>query len=528
MKKIIAILLVMMMIMGMSTTVFADDAILTIDAGSGDRTYSGHKLLNLSISLKSTDNCAGAHKDECYNYSYTVNETYRTYLQDEVFASLTDKPESSALITDEQILDYLVNQSGDAEDGSFGTLRDVADRLYRAIKEDNVAAEENNMSGNADTIAQGYWLIVDTTDMNGIDNANSLVLLDTKGESAITIEPKVDLPQVVKKVKDIDDTVDSDIDDNPWVDSADHDMEDAVPFKLTATLPSNVGYYESYQIVFHDTLDAGLELDDTTLKVYMYDNAAAAETDVEVVNGTDVTADFVLGKDADNCSFDVSCEDILAIEDVTADSVFVVYYEAELGENAEIGTVGNVNKVYLEYSNDPYDTDATGKTEEDKVIVFTYQVVINKVDEQNAPLEGADFTLYKWDPVEDKFVEIGKKLVDDAGDTFTWAGLDDGKYKLAETTVPDGYTEMKAIEFSIAAEHDLDSQDPKLTSLDGTDLEAEINDGTLTKDIVNKTGTVLPETGAKGTMMLLSISFAVVLGAAVLMITRKKMSVYED
>jgi len=52
--------------------------------------------------------------------------------------------------------------------------------------------------------------------------------------------------------------------------------------------------------------------------------------------------------------------------------------------------------------------------------------------------------------------------------------------------------------------------------------------GTITKDIVNNTGTILPETGAQGTVLLIGASTILVFLAAVFMITRKKMSIYED
>ena len=56
----------------------------------------------------------------------------------------------------------------------------------------------------------------------------------------------------------------------------------------------------------------------------------------------------------------------------------------------------------------------------------------------------------------------------------------------------------------------------------------DIATGAIEKDIVNNTGTILPSTGAKGTMMLIMGGAMFVTVAAVFMITRKKMSIYED
>ena len=113
--------------------------------------------------------------------------------------------------------------------------------------------------------------------------------------------------------------------------------------------------------------------------------------------------------------------------------------------------------------------------------------------------------------------------------TFTWTGLDDGDYKLVESTVPAGYNKMVDIEFAITAEHSELAEEPTLISLDGGVLGiGDVTNGVITEDIVNNTGTVLPETGARGTMLLIGGGAFLVILAAVFMITRKKMSVYAD
>ena len=113
--------------------------------------------------------------------------------------------------------------------------------------------------------------------------------------------------------------------------------------------------------------------------------------------------------------------------------------------------------------------------------------------------------------------------------TFTWTGLDDGDYKLVESTVPAGYNKMSDILFSISAEHSETADGAALTFLDGGLMgEGVPATGIIEKDIVNNTGTVLPETGAEGTFLLIFGGSLLVILAAVFMITRKKMSVYED
>lgn len=537
MRKLLSILVALCMVFSLSATVFADTT-LNITSDEDNREYAAYKLLNLTTSLKTGEHHTshdGNHSDDCYNYSYTVNGKYRAVLQQEVFEHggnylYTDsaKPATAAGITDKQILKYLENQESD--DGStFKTMRQVADRLYRAIKAAGIEADAKNLTGKNDTIDQGYWMIADITKLEG-NKANSLVMVDTAGQDALTITSKTGLPTVEKKVKDIDDSEDNNILDNAWHDSADHDFGDTVPFKLTATLPSNAQIYQTYKMVFHDEMSEGLTLDADSFKVYMYDTVYKANVDTDLNDyAKDVTDKFAVDTTlTDDCTFEIGCENVFAIEGVTKETAFVVYYEATLDKNAVIGGAGNPNEVYLEFSNNPYDNTSTGETAKDKVKVFTYQIVVNKVDSHGHALKGAGFTLYKKS-VNGEYVKIGEELKDEDMTTFIWKGLDDGDYKLEETTVPDGYNKMSDILFSVSAAHDETSDNPQLTALDGGQLGTGVVDtGAITKDIVNNTGTVLPQTGARGTMMLMLFGALLVCGAGVFMVTRKKMSVFED
>lgn len=518
MKKLVSILLALALILSLSVTAFA-----TTVTVSDSRDFDGHKLLNLTTSLKCEHTEGQSHTTDCYNYAYTVNETYRTILQTETFQNYNSwtegtQPESANNVTDAQILKYLESLGSDS-DGEYGTLRPAADRIYRAIKDANIQAV-----ADISNIEQGYWLFVDvSTDKD----TNSLVVVDTAGQDSLTITPKVGLPTIEKKVKDIIDSSDAIIDDNAWQNSADHDIGDTVPFKLTATLPENLAGYNTYKIVFHDTLSAGLTLNAESIKVLMYANKDTAEADVDtknIANGdgaTNVTTHFT---SSTGNTFTVSCDNVKGITGVTKDTVFVVYYEATLNFTADIGLPGNPNEAYLEFSNNPY-TDGTGNTEKDEVIVYTYQLTINKTDADKKPLAGAGFTLYKKNS-SGHFVAVGDELggKDSTLTTFEWNGLDDGDYKLEESTVPAGYNKMEDKLFTITADHEADTK-----SLSAGDFATGVFDtGIIEQSIENKTGTVLPETGAKGTLMLITISTMFVMVATVFMVTRKKMSIYED
>lgn len=274
-------------------------------------------------------------------------------------------------------------------------------------------------------------------------------------------------------------------------------------------------------------------------------------------NGTKITVEKVTTPDT-GCTFaiKVTLENSTTGEKISeeANSTKIkVTYTSKLNNNAEIGATGNPNVVYLKYSNNPNSTDDSeeGKTPTDKVVVFTYEATVNKVDEKSKPLEGAEFTLYKkvktgsadklgsaiaaalknknssinTDGLEpDSYYEVVKQT-SSTPTSFTWKGIDDGDYVLVETEIPDGYNAFVSKSFTVSAKHDTSNDDPKLTSLTVSDsnlLTADYSAGTLSGNIVNKAGSILPSTGGIGTRIFYIIGGILMAAAAVVLITKAR------
>ena len=222
--------------------------------------------------------------------------------------------------------------------------------------------------------------------------------------------------------------------------------------------------------------------------------------------------------------------------------MITVEYTSKLNALADLGMPGNSNTMHVTYSNNPNDEQGgeEGKTPDDTVIVFTYETIINKVDNDGNALTGAEFILEKK-MANGTWEEIAV-VKNDAGTIFTFTGLDDGLYRLTETTTPAGYNTIDPIYFEITAEHEVSSDNPALTRLSATqkkdDSGAALDtgvvatfaatctseDGTIESNIVNQSGATLPETGGMGTTLFYIIGSILVLGAVVVMITRKRMS----
>lgn len=182
------------------------------------------------------------------------------------------------------------------------------------------------------------------------------------------------------------------------------------------------------------------------------------------------------------------------------------------------------------------------------MLVLTYKMVVNKTDNEQKPLGGAEFKLEKL-KADGSYAEVEnvtKEGVDSSGTTiqgakFTFKGLDDGKYKLTETTTPTGYNSIEPIEFTVKAGHITSwtptglefGQDFKLNvgdtgyTLSVSDIAPNTNqispdNGALSTTVVNTPASTLPETGGMGTTLLYLVGGALVLVAGGLLVAKKR------
>ena len=371
------------------------------------------------------------------------------------------------------------------------------------------------------TAAPGYYLIKDKDSSVSGNDANTLYI--TKVVDDVIISPKSDVPSFQKKVKDTNDTTG---DTTGWQDSADYDIGDEVPFQLKATLPSNYADYKTYYLAFHDKEEKGLSFNSDSVKVAV--NGTAVDASNYTVKTTGLT---------DGCTFEVVFTNLKNVADAKASSEITVEYTSTLTEKATLGNQGNVNEAMLQFSNNPNseqigESTPTGKTPWDNVIVFTYEVVVNKVNENEEALKGAAFKLEK--KLKDGTTKLVKEFTAGEATSFTFSGLDDGDYVLTETTTPAGYNTIKPITFTVTAEHNIEwttgERTDVLTELNGNAASGEITftpdkiAGSLTTKVINVEGSNLPSTGGMGTVLLYvaGIAVFVLAGATLVMALRRR------
>ena len=509
-KKLASLLLALVMVLSLAVTAFADEPTtysITINNSTAGHTYEAYQIFTGDLAT----NEAGNKVLSNIVWGSGVSEAGQTALGDAAAKAETLKTEADAKAFAKAVAPYLTTAAGSANT--------VTDGKYV-------------ISG----LAAGYYLVKDQDgSLTGDNDSYTEYIIQVVGN--VTATPKSDVPEVQKKVKDINDSTDTTKTD--WQDSADYDIGDSIPFQLKATLANNVSSYTTYKVVFHDTLSKGLT----------YNNDAKVYIDGTETNGFTVTATV----NADGTTtLTVSCDDVKALGAGNS-SVITVEYTAKLNENAVLGSAGNPNEVYLEYSNNPNKSEEgnneTGETPKDVVIVFTYKTIINKVDSENTPLTGAAFKLEKLikgkDGAADTWTTVKEFTVDETTTSFTFSGLDDGQYKLTETKTPAGYNTIDPIYFVIEATHDETADAPTLKTLNAylTDAngnkQTEMKDGesvnidlgtvdltagSITTTVVNKSGSELPSTGGIGTTIFYVLGGVLVLAAVVLLVTKKRMS----
>lgn len=414
----------------------------------------------------------------------------------------------------------------------------------------------------------GYYLVKDQDgSLEGDADAATEYIVQVLGN--VAMEPKdSDIPTVEKKVSEEDYHQDDGY-GTTYNDVADWDIGDSVPFKLIGSIP-DMSAYDTYEYIFTDTLSNGLTLQEGTVRVYI-----AVNRDDEVRDYTPLTEgeDYTLtvnNVENGGGSFSIDFDDLKTAPYVDQENrkFVIVTYDATLNANAEIGLDGNPNDVYLEFSNNP-NGDGLGRTAEDTVIVFTYELDGTKVDGENVEtkLEGAEFVLLNGGHTRVAHIEDGKLVgwinlpegYDDsnyneipyetwqtlngttsvimtsaAEGAFGVSGLDEGTYYLMEIKAPTGYNLLEnALELDIAAttangQNWAGTPATALTALTinvdrGGAQNGNVGTGAVALTVANNQGATLPETGGMGTTLFYVIGGLLVAGAGILLVVRLRM-----
>lgn len=478
MKKYFAIILAVVMVLSMGMTAMAEDKTgsITINGVGEGTTYEIYKLLD----LESYDTVKGA-------YSYKVNSAWEDFFATE---------EALKYVTIDNA-GYVTWTAAKDDD----TVAAFAKSALAYAKENGIAPVKSSKNDGDFVVSEttgvfsdlelGYYLVDSTM--------GALCGLTTTNPNA-SINAKNGKPTIDKQVQE-DST-------GQYGDSNTADIGQTVEFRVTINVHAGAENY-----VLHDKMSAGL----TFQKVTKVEHVIPGQGTHDVTPDTDYVV--VTEGLEDKCTFEIQFTESFCNHLETNDKV-VVYYSAMLNKNAIVAEKGNSNETWLDYGEE-------NQTTHDTTTTYTFGFDIVKTDSQNTLIDGAEFRIYDAPEggkevavvlMEDD-VRYRRARADETGDPIVVkdgqvrvVGFDNGTYYLEETVAPDGYNKLSARQKFIISDENLD---------------AVFNDGIFSTGsgvhVVNKTGSMLPETGGFGTSMFVMIGGMLVLGAGALLVTKRRM-----
>ena len=470
-KKILALALAMVMAFGLTATnVFAsgNDDTITINNAKEGETYKIYKLFDLVVDSDTTPT----------KYSYKVNSAWS-----ELFTT------GGALAKYVTITNGYVTEIKN-EDGTKAT--DAADLAKAASGLASKPAENGTVTvaAGAKTAAftgleDGYYLITSTL--------GTIAMAETTPDaSAVTINEKNPTDTIEKEVKE-DST-------NIYGEENDAQVGDTVEFRSKVKIVKG-----TRNVIVHDQMQNGL--------TYTAGSVAIAG----LTKGTEYT---VNESPADGDTFDIAfTQSWIDGLDFGTDGYkeYTITYTAVLNDAAivsdetGVAIVDQINKTRVQFGDGTYSEWDETKTTTHKFEVLKY----DGADTNKANLAGAVFkvkkdgTALKLIKIDEKNYRIAKANENGSVETFTtvadgniviWGVDADDDYALEETQAPSGYNKLAA------------------------DVAVTVNAANTTRaDVENNAGAELPSTGGIGTTIFYAIGSVLVVGAGVLLISKKRM-----
>ena len=439
-------------------------------------------VVNVSAAEKGTITINKAIVNESYNiYKVLDLETY-----DKVNNHYIYRAASGWETFLDGATDYLEarNENGDKyyvwKDGvDKSRAKEFAEKAYKYAKDNNITPTMTKKATSTsvvfDNLDLGYYLVD--------SSVGALLHLTTTNPTATVNEKNTLNPNVDKNV----------LENSTGVYGKENDdiIGSTINYKSTITTGAGYGSY-----VLYDKMDKGLTFNVNSVVVKIGDDVVDVNNYVVKTNVTDYTFviefndEFIL-KQPKNTNIDV-------------------YYTATLNKDATIEGDGNINETFLKYGNNI-------TTDKKKTITYTYAFEIIKTNKEGVELTGAEFILLdklgneikvilKDEETKTYRIATGNEIgVNIKAGKATIEGLDKDSYKLKEVVSPEGYNKLTSpVEFSVNGK------------TNDTIERTRVN-------VINYTGSELPETGGIGTKLFITSGLSLVLICGLVLVTKLRL-----
>lgn len=535
MKKILSMILALVMVFALGATAFAagevtppangtevaeDDTTKTPDTvagGTADTTEAAGEKAAAQRTITINNNTAG-HTYKAYQIFKGGLSQDGTILSDiqwgngvnseALLTALKGTEAYKDCTTAADVAKVLAGFENDAEQ-----LKKVAVVINQNLNNANGAQSTGTGPYTITVPSDGYYLVRDEGTVTATDGGTNFIL---QVIGNVDVTPKTtNAPDVDKKVKlhGVPGAVLSN--------AVSAEVGHEVDFTITTTIPTGLDSYTNYTFNIVDTMSEGL-----TYKGDFLVHTVGAKTSLQK------DEDYTLTIEGQTITVTLASKYVLANPGQKIEITYVAAVnDKSLTKDRE------TNSVHIVYSNNPADSNSTVTTVDKVVYVYNFDIVIDKVDgADNKKLEGAQFALYK----ETGYVDLYYQWYDENHEnpnTFGWSteadrtivktdkngvasfkGLVPGTYYLQEIKAPDGYNTLdKPVKVEITATYD---ENGNITT---NATQNEQKHYQVTSTITNNKGTVLPSTGGIGTTIFYVVGGLLMVGAAILLITKKRM-----
>ena len=499
-RKLTSLLLALVMVFALAVTAFAQDVpgtggegSITISNAAKGETYTIYKLFDATVNEDGSS----------IAYTGKIPENLNAYFTADKNGYISATPAAK-----------------DGESMSEGLK--TALKAWTATATATATAESDGSALNFKGLEYGYYVVTTT-------QGKQLISVDSTMPDAIIVDKNSSTPSDLSKTATATGT------DKSF--SIGDTVTYTVHFKTSNYYGAGTEAKKIVSYTIEDTLPEFLK--DVNVTSIIVDDDG---NDTTTTDRTTVTAQFNEDKKIVIDWYDEANNQFLYDNGAT----ITITYTAVVTEKATIDGAGNTNKVTVTWTTKDGEPPVPGKLEEEKTI-YTYAIALKKVNNEGKALPGAifEFPFYvkSTADADGAYIYAGteagenltKQITTPADGVIIVKGVKTDSYTITEFKAPDGYNKLttpvtvEAAKTGETSTHTIVYLDENgnITNETTNVTEVKVDIDTIAATavaVVNKAGTELPSTGGMGTTVFYVLGFALVMGAAVLLVTKKRMS----